>query len=320
MISRLLSLCLAGSLFAGVSCIPLQRVPFEIAATPEYSFPEATEKILVFNTAYLPEATGLLNPLFYKLEPGERFILDTIVNRNLMSGFFSIADDTPGFFQPVLDYHEYRSSDTTAFLKPLSGESVKELCVEFDADMLVAFEFYGFENKYSSTASEDYEVFQVIQRLERAFLWRVYSPENGMEKQVFQQDTLYWSGEGSSYREAFDALPIITDVLREAAFLGGTDFARRIVPYWQPVSRKYFLMSDITGANVSLDSMALKEFVGYGSRTKAYKALYNLAVINEMNGDIEQAINYINDALVLRSDAYEAKNYKEELLKRRRKE
>lgn len=317
------TLIYAGSmlLFLLGSCIPMQRMQIEVAVPPEFLFPPQTDSILVLNIAYYPESTGKLNAWLNELEAGERYILDTIFIRNTLSGFFEVADKAPVPRLNGMNYLEDRASDTLSFMKPLSAESVRDICKTNKADALIALEFTAIsaKNNYTWYSDEEYSYAQVYRMTETALLWRAYERDSGMMKEFFVRDSLYFTSEAGTYSMAESRLPDITESFREAGWSAGIKSGKKFTPYWATQSRKYFYVTDITGKDSSLDSLVLKEYIGYGKKIRKYKSLYNMALVYEMNGRTDKAKATIDEALRVYPESAEALAYRA-ILNRRLKE
>ncbi len=304
-------------------CLPVKNITFETLSPAEITLPSDIHRMLVFNYAYYPsDDTSRFNEL-RRLDKKEMYVVDTIVIHNVFNGLFSVLDDSPVPYLQNAPYYELRPTDTTAFLKPISQESVDYLCDSFDVSGIISFDYYGLSldtDTHSSMAyDDDYFLVSIADMaMVRVMLFRIYDKKTGLVDEQWMRDTLYWSAYGDEDWEALSNLPGVSDVLREAFWYGGYKFGRMLSPSWDQVERAYFSLNNKQGFDISLNETRLKDIVRDNRHFRAYKAAYNLAMYYEMNDSIEAAVNWIDRALEIRPDAGVAKYYRKILLKRQK--
>ena len=141
-------------------------------------------------------------------------------------------------------------------------------------------------------------------------MWRIYRRDGELIDQFAQVDTLYW------YEDAYSGSPIpeLPDALREAFYLAGEKYARRISPYWVELSRQYYLISR-DGEDTSLEKEKLIALKSGKNANVAFKACYNLAVLSESEDKLLEAIGWLDAADKFKQS--ETSNiYKQKLQKR----
>ncbi len=277
-----------------VSCSPTSWLPLDIINPAEFTFPD-TGKIVVLNSAYLPSAIPDRNNLLPKLPVNEQLIFDTLITANVFNGFFSVIDGSPNEELQKASYKEIRVNDTTNFLNPISASGVEYLCDSYDASFIISLEYYGFNIKREKTVYFEYydESAGWLSSLEapRHLVWRIYQKDGAILDQFVDADTLYWYEDIDSN----GTIPELPDAIREAFFLAGEQYARRISPYWTEVSRKYYLISR-DGDDISLDREKLILFKSGNKTNLSFKACFNLAVLSESEDKLQEAIIWLDEA------------------------
>ena len=304
-------------------CLPVKNISFETLLPAEISLPSDIHRMLVFNYAYYPsQDTSTFNEL-RNLDPNEMYVVDTIVIDNVFNGLFSALDNSAANYLHDAPYYELRPTDTIAFLKPLSRESVGFLCDSFGVDGIISFDYYAVsmdtETHASMSFDEDLNLVSVANLgMIRVMLFRIYDRKTGLLNEKWMRDTLYWSAYGDEDWEALSNLPGVSDALREAFWYGGNKFGLMISPSWDQVERAYFSLNNRQGYDIALNETRLKDIAKENRHYKAYKAAYNLALYYEMNDSIDAAVHWINQAVKIRPEAEVAKYYQTILLKRQK--
>ena len=136
--------------------------------------------------------------------------------------------------------------------------------------------------------------------------WKIFYPASReiILDQVYL-DSVFTESEGMTKNEADRMLPGIKNAVEDAGYIAGLKFARRIIPGRTTVERKYFTSgtNDFKQAN-NFVKMRYWEQAGEfwqmnidNSDPKiAGSARYNLALVYEMNGKLEEAIDLVENA------------------------
>ena len=285
-----------------VSCSPTRIIDFEILDPAKIDLPDSQGSFLVLNSSYLPENISDKSNLMSGLTADEQIIVDTAINRQLFDGLFSVLNDSPIKGLRNANYLELRTSDTTGFLNPLSPVAISEICKENNVDFIISFEYYSmFEN--SGYFVNEYNQYEVVLELIRKLLWRIYSRDGQLKDSYFSRDSLYWNSIGGNMDIVKSNLSNKLELYREAFWLSGVDYGKRISPSWEPVNRSIYEIkqkSDTGRIIVSVNKDILESFSSSKNKSKAFNACYNLAVISESEGDIENALKWIDQALEIK--------------------
>ena len=113
-------------------------------------------------------------------------------------------------------------------------------------------------------------------------------------------DTIYWESADYSQERLFSKLPSIKQALINAGIKVALDVDSKLSPDWIPEKRGYFLFKnkDDKGQQFMNETNYVEagkywaEMAQSTNKKIRSKAEYNLALINELNGDIDKAIEY----------------------------
>ncbi len=297
------------------SCVPGKEIVFESLTPAPYTLPANAEKFIILNSSYTPKFDTLDFNVLRKLEKEEQFIIDTLIINNIFDGFFYTADESPlqGLRNSI--YVEERSEDTLNFLRPLSNESIRFLLGEFRADAVISLEYYGMNYRYYFKSPQmnnmDLLEHQAYLSIDRALVWRIYT-DSGLMKSHTMRDTLYWTAYGYNKDDALESLPDLTAMVKEVFWFAGEEFASQLSPVWEETQRSYFWLTD-QGIDQSLEPSYLREIISEQTGLKAYKAYFNLSIYHERQGEVDEALKYMNKALEIRPGATLAKFYRKKL-------
>jgi tetratricopeptide (TPR) repeat protein len=298
------------------SCLPTKQVKFESVFLPEYDILEINGDILVCNLSYFPDADRSADNDIGKLSPDEQEIIDTIINHNILNGLFSVFSDSPQEKIREALYFEARTRDTTSFLKPLSLESVNTICAENQVKYLIVFEYYSFSSSLDWFYSYSDLGYVVSQEVKRKLLWRIYKSDTGLLKEDWQSDTIYTERIAESIEYAKSELPQITELLKDLFWEAGVEYAKKISPYWDLITRSYYPLYAKSGADISEDFNSLLIVSKEGSKSRSFMAFYNMAVLAEKSGETKLAIENIKNALDIKPNSAYAKYYLTQILQR----
>ncbi|MBS1564550.1 MAG: tetratricopeptide repeat protein [Bacteroidetes bacterium] len=193
---------------------------------------------------------------------------------------------------------------------PLSWDSVARLCRDHGAELLFVLETLDNSSKMTFTthtvnvitsqgkmANTEHQA--SLQTTVKAG-WRIYDPANKKVLDEFivnTEDT--FAGSGISKRAAEAAVTNRIDAVQEVGGKAGHEYATRVVTYPLKVTRQYY-----NTGNDNFKAAAVKVKAGdwagaaaiwqkeTGNKNKklAAQAYYNLAIVQEVNGDIKAAI------------------------------
>ena len=215
-----------------------------------------------------------------------------------------------------LDTTELRAFGAGVFPSALSWNDVEKICRETKTDALFALELFDTDSKlnYGATPASINTIFGKVPAIESNVNmntlvktgWRMYDPAGRVIlDESYISKELQFSGKGINPVAAAEALIHKKEAVKQAGNAAGHIYAAKIDPYWIRVSRDYFVKGTNnfaiakrkaqTGNWDEAGKLWEKETASSSGKV-AGRACYNMAIINEINGDIDNAIQWAQKA------------------------
>lgn len=150
--------------------------------------------------------------------------------------------------------------------------------------------FTGFAYSYYATLDLKYDA-----------VFRIYKPGlNPYMKDIETTDTIYWESADVEQKGLFEKLPSIKQAMINAGIKIALDIDSKISPNWIQEKRGYFLFSrkDDKGEQLMKENKYDEAAVYWAELAKSKskkirsKAEFNMALLSELNGDIDAAIDW----------------------------
>lgn len=219
---------------------------------------------------------------------------------------------TNGRFTEVktLDDIDFRTPETLLFPTPLTWEIVDRICNEKGIDALFALEkfdtdthiSYSKRNVSIKTPLGNVPGVEHQANMETIVKtgWRIYDPSGRvLLDQFINQSSIVSTGKGINPVVAAAALLGRKDAVNQVSYKAGREYALRILPFTLRVMRDYY----VKGTNNFRIAMRKARTGKWGeagelwnmettnpSRKIAGRAAYNMAIISEINGDLDAAL------------------------------
>jgi hypothetical protein len=208
---------------------------------------------------------------------------------------------------------DFRTQKLNIFPAPLSWEIVEKICKETETDALFSLEYYDTDTKlkYSTYDAGTKEVLGVkvpviIHEADMESIvktgWRIYDPASHVIADEFSHfQSIVFTGKGINPLTAVSALIGRKDAIINVSNKAGHGYAQRLIPYELRVMRDYFVKGTnnfkIAKRKAQLgkwdEAGQLWEKETSNSKEKvAGRACYNMAIINEINGNLEEALEW----------------------------
>jgi hypothetical protein len=205
---------------------------------------------------------------------------------------------------------DLRSYGAGIFPSALQWDSVEKICRENNVDALFSLELFDAESKinYAATPTNvnlGIANLPAIQHNVNMMTtvktgWRIYDPANRviLDEYVLGRD-ISSSASGINPAVAASALNGRIEAVKEVGTQAGQAYAARILPYWIRVSRDYFVRGDDNFATATRKARSgnwdgaaeiWKQETKNPDGKLAGRAEYNMAIISEINGDLDGAI------------------------------
>ncbi len=199
------------------------------------------------------------------------------------------------------------------FPATMDWDYVKELCDTYGVDVLFALEFYDTETQpsYQLTTRQLPNSFGIKVNVpyHRVTLntlikngWRIYDPGQKIILDEFaSQLPVSAVGEGLNPVKAIEAVVGREEAVKEQSKYLGNRYAWRTRPVRKRIARDYFVrgtqnfeIAKRRAQTGDWDGAARlwEQELDHPSRKVAGRACYNMAIINEINGDLEKAIEW----------------------------
>lgn len=243
----------------------------------------------------------------------------------------------------TLNNIDFRTPKLLAFPNPLTGEIVAQICKETGTDALFSLEKFDTDTRlsYSNRKVDIKTPLGTIPGMEhQADMetlvktgWRIYDPASKLIlDEYIYSESIVFSGKGINPLLAAAALIGRKDAVNKVSNQAGHGYALRILPVRLRVMRDYYVKGTdnfkIARRKAQVgkwdDAGILWEKETSNSSMKiAGRACYNMAIINEINGELDKALQWAqksyedyNDKLALRYvRILENRKYKTEVLK-----
>ena len=211
---------------------------------------------------------------------------------------------------------DFRTPKLVEFPVPLSWEIVDQICKETGTDALFSLEKYDTDSHINySTRPVDIKtplgnIPGIEHQADMETLvktgWRIYDPVGrAILDEYIYQESIVFSGKGINPLLAAAALIGRKDAVNDVSNKAGHGYALRILPYRLRVMRDYY----VKGTNnfkIARRKAQLGKWNEAGELWKnetenssmkvAGRASYNMAIINEINGDLDIALQWAQKA------------------------
>jgi len=224
-------------------------------------------------------------------------------------------NNNPRFRPFSLEGEDFRGTGTNQFPIPLSWNEVDRLCKKYKVDGLISLETFDSnifliptsrqkERRTRDGKVEVYTEYIAELRIRVNAGWRFYDNINKklIDVQVFW-DEKFWTSTGLTPQEALYKLPTKRTAINHAAIFAGEMFAYRISPKWLPISRNFYrrarkqpnfkLATDqVRVKNWDQAERLIEPLTKVSDPKIAARAAFNMAIIAEMEGDLETALTW----------------------------
>jgi len=295
-------------------------VEFEVLEPATVSLPEDVNQLIVINRA--PLTLDSFDPKDVAgLSQKQLFILDSLIVKSIMRGLLTVLRESPveRFQNPI--WLEDRRQDT-ADLEDLvlTRREVEDICRTSGGDAIVSLESYSMDYEaYVYPFSDTYLTATKYYEISSKIRWKIYLPGSPRPFDSYNiVDTLFFS---EIQNGKLIASYTNVQMLSETFYKSGRQYGRYLVPVWSRTSRTLY-----KGKEEGLKEASKQTDLGnwdqaYGiwkdlteseDKTTVAKALYNMAIFNELEDKLDTASLLVDKAL--QYDSLEMiSSYKEEI-------
>lgn len=208
---------------------------------------------------------------------------------------------------------DLRTPVAGSFPTQLSWKDVEDICNNNEVDVLFVLEVFDTEMKVVplTTPTKINNAIDVLNTVTQAQAnitttvktgWRIYDPKTKYVLDEFPLvDNMTVTASAANALNTVEAMMGRKEAIKQSANRMGALYADRILPFWIKVTRDYFVKGSNnfkiatrkarTGNWDGAGELWLKE-TNSSSRKVAGRACYNMAILNEINGDLDAAIKW----------------------------
>jgi hypothetical protein len=327
-------------LIISVSCTSTKTLTIEIPSKGKKELPMDIQSLTLVNrtvdNSYTDLHTDSLQRIFYK----QNFKLDTIIKDvqavdTTLKALGELLFES-GRYDFVIPENRFLEFEKNSFLNTeMPAEQIRQLCETYSTDAVLSLDHFKtqvitnyekdsfFDQLMNGFSSYSYAEMAVIYEA----LFRVYEPIQGkVLLREFMRDTIVWEDANKTTGALFRGFTPVKSALSEAGIATALDFSDIISTSWRESRRIYFYKGDADlkhGTQLVDDgewesALALWKDIAEKSKSKSVrsKAEFNIAVGYELQGNLNEAINW---ALKSYNSMYRPVTYNYlEILKRRK--
>ncbi len=299
-------------LSAVCSCSSTNQMSLSVTKPAPVSLPPYIKSVAVINRSRASDATRTLDAI-HKAVSLETNQLQDAGAQASMQGLSDELMKNNRFTQvkQMKDLKLY-TFGAGVFPSALLWDSVQKICKETNTDALFSLELFDTESKLalgSSPANLSLGVANIA-AIDRSVAmstnlktgWRIYDPSSRTILDEYVLGTNFsLQGSGVNPVSAVSGLIGRKEAVIDAANKAGAAYASRILPFWIRVSREYFVRGDgnfiiarrrAQAGNWDGAAQIWKQESGSRNGKIAGRACYNMAIIQEINGDLPGAIQW----------------------------
>lgn len=275
-----------------ISCT--KNVGINVMHPAEISIPKDLDTVLIVDRSKMPKGNGKqIGNVLEGILSGEPIAGDKYGRKGCMDNLEYIIASNDRLViankEVVVIENSNGNFDNKQSLKPAFIDS---LCKKYGADGIIALEHFDSDRALNGNGVPVGEAYVTTR-------WRLYAPNT---KSFIDEVGFQTYGQG--YNTTFVGLPVQYKAIFNAGAQASDWYIKRIVPSWYRESRIYYYKGakemKIAAKHVKVENWKEARFMweavvdGTSNPKLLGKAAYNLAVANEMEGNLEMAITWAN--------------------------
>jgi len=293
------------------SCGVTHQVAVQTIAPAKVDLSSGIRRIGIINESIVREIDQETGELEAWVRHSDKNISEAAKGAALMGLFNELIHDTR--FDSILVLE--RESDLKLSDQEINGtipwEHMEKICNKYNVDALFALAFHETDTKISLRKTKMEKRNLLRERVQTKGHeitletliengWRIYDPFNKtIVDEITLKNQLVSKAKGEDPLEAFQAIEDRRDSVLSFSAKTGSNFGSRLQPHKQTISRPYFVKGsdNLQKANEMAEvedwqgAAALWKLDMAHSKPKVRsRAYYNMAVINEVHGDLNSAL------------------------------
>jgi hypothetical protein len=217
------------------------------------------------------------------------------ISKYCLDGIFNQLKEGETLKPLITGIIEKRKGTALDLPRPMQWFEIENICEKFNADAVISLEIFSKQN------------IENVAEVKVGF--RIYDPGNKRILDEFQY--FHGIGKGGSIPHgepgslAINALNS-DDAMKQASYIAGTIYGKRISPFWVRVERKYFKkskrdpkmaegsrMMEVNDWDAAMQAFSLA--IEHGHPKTKGRASLNLAIVYEITGNLEKAFQTAQD-------------------------
>ena len=212
----------------------------------------------------------------------------------------------------IINREDLKTTGSGVFPAVLDWKIIEKMCAENQVDAVFSLEMFDTDAKLDvkvnqitvSTPLGNVPGVETEANLQTVIKtgWRIYDPlGHTIVDEYAMNESINTFGKGINPAKAFSAITGRKDAIKNTGNMMGKNYATRIIPFWIRVTRDYYVKGNEnfkiakrraqTGNWDGAAELWQKETTNSSSKV-AERACYNMAIINEINGDLDKAIQW----------------------------
>ena len=273
--------------------------------------PASVKTAAILNRSIPGEDTKLNN--VHRVLSGQTIAMLKEGSAAAVSGLKEALTDNNRFDQvKILEGIKTNTPGAGIFPSPLSWDEAAALCRTAQAELLFALELFDTDLKVNPNSAPDLSTpsstIASVLTTDVSFTttvrtgWRIYDPK---AKKMIDEDSFNrsftFTGNAITAAQTAEVLIGRKETIKKTANEIGRDYAQQIMPYWLRVSRDYFVKGNSNfkkatrmarAGNWDSAAEVWKRETTNPKNKIAGRACYNMAIIGEIDGDIDTAITW----------------------------
>lgn len=294
-----------------------QQLYLNVVEPAPVTLPKGIIKVGVINRSMPTDQTKILDVLDKALSL-EGVNLDKDGAEQAINGLSDELQNNNRFTEiKNLKEIDFRTPKLGIFPVPLSWDIVAKICKETGTDALFALEYYDTDTRLNYSMRDvniktplgvtipGKEHLAEMETIVKTG-WRIYDPARQIINDEFNHvESIVFTGRGINPLVAAAALTGRKEAIKQVSNKAGHDYAWRLLPFELRVMRDYF----VKGTNnfkIARRKAQLGKWDEAGQLWEkeinnpkmkiAGRACYNMGIINEINGDVDEALQWAQKA------------------------
>ncbi|MCK0189013.1 DUF6340 family protein [Arenibacter sp. F20364] len=302
-----------GFLFSMIGCSPTKEIVLQTMEPSPVLISQKIKRIGIINRSVLPNVEGHETGLNRMVAAEEQWLSEQGRDAALTGLFNELLKDSRFKTIKMLDSVPQELLNFDAGNDSISWEQIEQICDTYDVDAIFSMSFFDAETTVSlkKTSMLQPNLMRVKVKVPAQEItletliengWKIYYPNSNeiIDEFVFN-DHIVSIGKGTNPMEAYRAIEGRKDTLVEQSMTTGSNYGLRLLPYEHSVERLYFARgsNNLDLADNLLEngdwqgaSQLWEKELDNSNPKIAGRACYNLAVMNEINGDLKKAIEW----------------------------